>query len=170
MPIPAEILSVERPKNTRVKKSGDHYYVIKRTCVYKDGRNVPKELGTIGEIIDGKYIEKRKEPRKYQCDIKDYGEIALCNSVSGDLLQEIARHFDIRDAEKLYVIALLRACYGDIKNRDLEVQYETSFASEFYPGVSLSENTVSRFLEGIGKAYGQIRAFMAESSTMSFLN
>lgn len=31
MPIPKEILQVERPSSTRVKKFGDRYLVIKRT-------------------------------------------------------------------------------------------------------------------------------------------
>ena len=87
MPIPAEILAVERPKNTRVKKSGDRYLVIKRTCKYVDGRNVPVELGTIGEIVNGSYVEKRKEPRPKGVDIKDYGEVALCDDCGKDLLR-----------------------------------------------------------------------------------
>ena len=64
MSIPKEILAIERPKSTRVKKSGNRYLVIKRTSKYVQGRSVPVELGTIGEIIDGKYVEIRKEPRK----------------------------------------------------------------------------------------------------------
>ena len=57
MPIPNEILAVERPKNTRVKAGPKGaYYVIARTCIYKNGRNVPKELGVVGRIIDGKYV------------------------------------------------------------------------------------------------------------------
>jgi len=39
MAIPKEILAVERPKNTRVKQSGDRFLVIKRTCKRVDGRN-----------------------------------------------------------------------------------------------------------------------------------
>ena len=34
MAIPAEILSVERPKNTKVKKSGERYLVIKNPLFY----------------------------------------------------------------------------------------------------------------------------------------
>ena len=56
MAIPAEILAVERPKNTKVKKSGERYLVIKRTCKRVEGRNIPVDLGTIGEIVDGRYV------------------------------------------------------------------------------------------------------------------
>ncbi|WP_223940076.1 hypothetical protein, partial [Prevotella lacticifex] len=45
-------------------------------------------------------------------------------------------------------------------NRDLQVQYLCSFASEMYPGVHLSETAVSRFLVGIGMAYPLICELM----------
>lgn len=163
MPIPKDILAVERPKSTRVKRSGDRYLVIKRTSKYVQGRSVPVELGTIGEIVDGKYVEIRKEPRKKkktEIDIKDYGETALGSAASGDLLQELADTFDIQSAKRLFVIALLRATDPDIRNRDIQLAYETSYLSETIPGVHLSENSISEFLECVGMEYRYIRQFM----------
>ena len=165
MAIPAEILAVERPKNTRVKKSGERYLVIKRTCKRVDGRNVPVELGTIGEIINGRYVEKRAVPRSKEVEMKDYGEVALNDKCKGDLLQELASVWDIADAKRLLVIALLRSSYGDMRNRDLAMRYETSFLSEMYPGVALSENAVTKFLSGIGAAYSLIVEFMRNRIT-----
>ena len=160
MAVPVEILAVERPRNTKVKKSGERYLVIKRTCKRVGGRNIPVDLGTIGEIIDGKYVEKRSEPRRKEIDIKDYGEVELCDKCADGLLQELANVWSLSDAKRLYVIALLRAAYGNIRNRDLQLQYETSFVSEKIPGVALSENTVSAFLSSIGQAYSHICEFM----------
>ena len=160
MAVPAEILAVERPRNTKVKKSGERYLVIKRTCKRVGGRNLPVDLGTIGEIIDGRYVEKRSEPRRKEIDIKDYGEVELCGRCADGLLQELANVWSLGDAKRLYVIALLRAAYGNIRNRDLQLQYETSFLSEKIPGVALSENTVSAFLSSIGEAYSHICEFM----------
>lgn len=160
MPIPAEILAVERPKSTRVKKSGDRWLVIKRTCRREGKRNIPVDLGTIGEIINGKYVEIRKEPRKRAVDVKDYGQVSLCDRCAGGMLQDLADVWDIADAKKLYCIAVLRAAYGDIRNRDLKLQYETSFLSDMIPGVGLSENTVSAFLDGIGRGLASITEFM----------
>lgn len=162
MAIPREILDIERPKNTRVKQSGDRYLVIKRTCKRVDGRNLPVELGTIGEIIDGRYVEIRKEPRRKRnvVDIKDYGEVALYNKVAGDLLEELYQCFDPKTAKQLFVIALLRAADPDIKDRDIKFAYDTSYISEIYPGISLSENTVSKLLLETGMAYRYIQQFM----------
>lgn len=160
MPIPPEILAVERPKSTRVKKSGDRWLVIKRTCRREGKRNIPVDLGTIGEIVGGKYVEIRKDPRNKKIDVKDYGEVKLCSDCAGDMLQELARVWDIADAKKIFCIAVLRAAYGDIRNRDLKLQYDTSFLSEMVPGVALSENTVCSFLMSIGMQTSLITEFM----------
>lgn len=165
MAIPQEILDVERPKNTRVKKSGDRYLVILRTCKRVNGKPTPVELGTIGEIINGRYVEIRKVPTKLkrqEIDIKDYGQYALCESVAQDLLGDLAMVFDIADAKKLYAIALLRAMDFSIKNRDIDLVYKTTFLSEEYPSIALSENTIATFLQDIGKAYNRIRTFMQQ--------
>lgn len=141
MPIPPEILAVERPKSTRVKKSGNRWLVIKRTCRREGKRNIPVDLGTIGEIINGRYVEIRKEPRSKKIDVKDYGEVKLCSDCAGGMLQDLAHVWNIADAKKLYCIAVLRAAYGPIRNRDLKLQYDTSFLSVMVPGVAMSENS-----------------------------
>ena len=164
MPIPAEILAVERPKSTRVMYSFGRYLVVKRTSKRVDGRTVPVDLGTIGEIKDGKYIEIRKEPRRTKAgrsvDVKDYGEVALCDLVGKSILEELNAVYDLPVAIRIYVIALLRAAYHDIRNRDIQLSYETSFVSEMYPKVALSENTLSAFLEMVGMEYSKISTFM----------
>lgn len=93
-------------------------------------------------------------------DIKDYGEVRLCCDCAGDMMQEQASVWDMPDAKKLYCIAVLRAAYGSIRNRELQLQYSTSFLSEMIPGVALSENTVSSFLQAIGLQYSLVTEFM----------
>ena len=72
MPIPKEILAVERPKSTVVKFRLGRYLVVKRTSKRVNGKAKPVDLGTIGEIIDGKYVEIRAMPKKLkkQIDIR----------------------------------------------------------------------------------------------------
>lgn len=160
MAIPKEILAVERPKSTVVKKRGERYVVIKRTSKRVGNRVLPVDLGCVGEIIDGRFVEKTPTPRKKKVDIKDYGEVALCHKHGKDLLQELAKVWDLKDAKRLYVIALIRAAYGDVKNRDINHHYLTSYLSEMIPGIHLSEDTVSSFLQEIGQAYSHICSFM----------
>lgn len=160
MAIPAEIRAVPRPKSTVVKQRGDRYVVIKRTSRRVGKRVLPVDLGMVGEIVNGAFVECTRTRREKTVDIKDYGEVALCDRLGRDLLQELARVWSIGDAKRLYVMALLRAAYGDIKDRDLKLQYDTSFASEFYPGVHLSADALSDFLLEIGQSYSQISEFM----------
>lgn len=164
MAIPTEILAVKRPKSTKVKKSGNRYLVIKRTSVRRDGRNVPVDLGTIGEILNGQYVEIRKEPRKSskerEIDIKDYGLPKLFDDECKSLLKDLTFSFDTKEAKQIYVIALLRAISPDLRNRDIEFAFQTSFLSEMYPGLPLSENTISKLLEGMGMSFRKLADFM----------
>lgn len=159
MAIPKEILAVKRPSSTVVKLRGKRFVVIKRTSRRVGNRVLPVDLGTVGEIAGGRFIERVK-PQPKRVDIKDYGEVVLCDRYGADLLKELASVWDIGDAKRLYVLALLRAAYGDVKNRDLRFHYDTSFASELYPGVHLSEQAVSAFLQETGQAYSFICKFM----------
>lgn len=164
MAIPQEILDVERPSNTRVKKNGNHYDVIKRTCVYKNGRRVPKELGKIGEIIDGKYYEKPKEkiaPLSFSnIDIKEYGRTELCHKLGGSILDSLRKCFSESDAQQIYVMALLRSAYPHITDRDMKYRYETSYISNHFSNVHLSEAYICDFLELLGRNYNKLHEFM----------
>ncbi len=76
------------------------------------------------------------------------------------LLEELEKVWGLDDAKRIYTIAVLRAAYGDVKNRDLKLHYDTSFMSEIMPGIHLSEQAVSAFLQEIGQAYSLICTFM----------
>lgn len=43
---------------------------------------------------------------------------------------------------------------------ELKEAYDTSFLSEIYPGIALSKNTVSKFLNDLGKTCSRIVSFM----------
>ncbi len=164
MAIPQEILDVERPSNTRVKKNGNHYDVIKRTCVYKNGRRVPKELGKIGEIIDGKYHKITKEklaPLSFSnIDIKEYGRTELCHKLGNSILDSLRTCFSEKDSQQIYVMALLRSAYSHITDRDMKYRYETSYISNHFPNIHLSEAHICNFLELLGRNYNKLNEFM----------
>ena len=101
MAIPKEILAIKRPTNTVVKQRGKRFVVVKRTSRRIGKRVVPVELGTIGEIIDGRFVEKSIQRKKRTIDVKDYGEVALCNKMGQGLLEELAKTWDLSDAKRL---------------------------------------------------------------------
>nr|WP_307919296.1 hypothetical protein [Mycoplasmopsis bovis] len=55
-------------------------------------------------------------------------------------MEKLLTHFDSSTAYKLYVIAILRCAYPKAVNRDLKFYYETSFMSELFKKIGLSES------------------------------
>ena len=178
MAIPADILRVERPKNTFVVSYGSKdcpkYAVRKRLgCKYDKGRRLPINGPTIGHIINFKYIpiegatvyeaeQKGVIDRisKSSVDLKDWANVELCNILLQPILQDLYKVYNQKDAEIIFCIAILRVCFPGVKDYELKEAYETSFLSEFYPDVPLSKNSVSMFLKNLGKSCSKIIDFM----------
>ena len=168
MPIPAEILAVERPKNTVVLaygKNKDRYAVRERVgCRYVEGRRLPVNGATVGHIVDGRYVAlPEAKPVSFSpVDIKSWAEIELADSLFSDVLDDLLRVYAPGDASKLYCIAVLRACGRDVRDCELKAAYDEGFLSELRPGCALSRNTVSAFLNDVGRSYSKIVSFMRE--------
>ena len=168
MPIPQDILSVPRPKNTIVIAYGKDkslYAVRQRVgCRRENGRNLPINGPTVGHIIDGVYVPNDvTAPATVSTapiDLKDWANIVLCDQLFADIQQELSAVYSQTDTIKIYCISILRVCEPGIKNYELKEAYDTSFLSELYPGVALSKNTVSTFLNNLGKTVSRIVKFM----------
>ena len=168
MPIPQDILAVARPKNTVViayGKDKNLYAVRQRVgCRNDNGRHLPVNGPTIGHIIGGKYVPiEQSEPANVSTspvDLKDWANVVLCDRVFSGLKQELSAVYSQTDAMKIYCIAILRVCDHGIRDYELKEAYDTSFLSELYPGVALSKNTVSTFLNDLGKTVSKIVRFM----------
>ena len=168
MPIPKNILSVPRPKNTVVIAYGKDkglYAVRQRIgCRNDNGRHLPVNGPTVGHIVDGRYVPiDTASPSSVSAspvDLKDWADIILCDRLFADIRQELSMFYSKADAMKLYCISILRVCDPGIKNYELKEAYDNSFLSELYPGVPLSKNTVSTFLNDLGKAMSRIVGFM----------
>ena len=168
MPIPPEILAVKRPVNTVVIAYGKNknlFAVRQRIgCKYVNGKRRPVNGPTIGRIRDGRYVPlTENEPVNISSapiDLKDWAGVVLCDRLFKDMLSELRLVYNKSDAEKLYCISILRVCDHGIRDHELKEAYKTSFLSELYPEVSLSKNTVSAFLNSLGKALSRIVTFM----------
>ena len=168
MPIPREILNVPRPKNTVVIAYGRDkklYAVRQRVgCRNVGGRHLPVNGPTIGHIVDGAYVPIAKSaPQDVSLspiDLKDWASVVLCDRLFKSIQDELFAVYSQSDAMKIYYISLLRVCDKGIRDFELKEEYETSFLSELYPDVSLSKNTVSTFLNDLGKTMSRIVTFM----------
>jgi len=166
MPIPPEILEVSRPTNTVVYAYGKekNLYGVKERigCKKVNGRSIPINGRTVGHIKDGKYepIDEINEISKGNVDLKEWANVVLCDMVLKDIQEELLKVYNHHDMLTIYTIAILRVCEKGIKDNELQEAYETSFLSEMYPGIALSKNTVSKFLNDLGKTCSRIIQFM----------
>lgn len=168
MPISKAVLAVERPTNSVVLaygKNKDLYAVRQRIgCKRVDGRNIPITGPTIGHIVNFKYVPIANggplDISRSPIDLKDWANVRLCDTLFSDILDELMRVYSRDDSMKAYCIAIIRVCEPGIKNYEIKEFYDNSFLSETHPGVALSKNTVSDFLNDLGKTVSKIVSFM----------
>ena len=169
MKVPEEIRKIERPVNTYVvayeTKNGITYYVRShKGCKYDKGRRLPISGPTVGYIINNKYVPKVDHSLN-QYELKNWGEIELCDQQFNFILDDLYKYFSTKDALKIYCIALLRICNPGIKDYEILEAYETSFLSNKYPNIGLSKNSISTFLKSLGNNLPQILNFMKERAS-----
>lgn len=95
-------------------------------------------------------VQKGRKKKSTVYTVKVSGPVKLMDKMGKGLLQELTNTFGVDDARFIYVTALLRASFGEIKNRDLDEEYEASIASVLYPHVPLSEKTICETLKRLG--------------------
>ena len=163
--VPESIRKVPRPVNTIVGDNGkegpNRYPVRERISVtYISGGNPqPKNGKVIGHIVDGVYVPLGEASIKAEPDMLSYGASAFVRSVSRDLFSELLAVYTPKDAYTIIAIASLRVIKPEVSAKRLATQYRQSFISKYYPGIGLSENTVSAFLQGIGRDGSKRLAF-----------
>lgn len=173
MKVPEEIRRIERPPNTIIyayhDTAGNVRYGVKERSYWKeDGKQKQKDGATIGYIIDGKYVPippMTIQPIRYSpSDILFWGAYQLVCNLSQDLLEDLKAVYSPDDAGKIYCLAVLRTVETDLKDYEAKDAYENSFLCVMYPGVALGKDTVSGFLNDLGRTYSRINEFMVKRS------
>jgi len=170
MAIPESIRQIARPVNTIVVDNGrdgpKRYAVRERAGIqYVSGGNPqPRNGKVIGHITDGRFVPLKEEVIQSVPDMLSYGAAAFVRSETRDLLDELLDVYSPKDAYTIMAIASLRVIRPSIVSNRLATHYKRTFVSVYYPGVALSPNTVSRFLQCLGqdgnrrKQFYQLRA------------
>lgn len=157
MAVPEEIRAVERPANTVVVDNGRDG--VKRWAVrerksngaYVPGKNPQPVNGkVIGHIIDFEFVSIKDQMGKNGPEELQYAPVALFYSVTQDVLKDLISIIDADDVYLMMAIAALRFAHPGISDKRLSTEYKRTFASIFYPNVSISANSVSAFQERIG--------------------
>lgn len=165
MAVPEDIRKVERPEGTIVfayGKDGDRYGVKKRLFVEVDGRVVQKDGPTVGHIVDGRYvpIDERPRIRYEEADFLYWADSQLAVNLSEDILADLDKTYNSKDARIAYVMAVLRAVEPGLKDDELKSAYDDSYLHVLFPDVPLSRNSVSDFLYDLGRTCTHMTDFM----------
>ena len=167
MAVPESIRQVPRPSNTVVIDSGSNglkrYAVHSRAkVVYTPGRNPrPVNGPVIGHIIGGKFVPVVSGAKLAPNgpEYVSYGVISLVHDELRGLDDELFRIFDATDSCMILVLAMLRIERKGIKLSRIRSAYNKSLVSVLYPGLPLSANKISAFLERLGQDITKQQAF-----------
>lgn len=157
MGVPKQIRQVPRPVNTIVvdnKNDGPKRFAVRERngARYVPGGNPQPHNGkVIGHITDGVFVPIHAEVAKAEPDMLSYGAAAFVRSVTKDILNELLQVYSPDDAYTILAIASLRVIRPSIVSSRLSTHYSRTFISVFYPGVSLSANSVCTFLQKLGQ-------------------
>jgi len=155
MAVPEEIRAVKRPVNTIVEDSGRdskyRYSVRERgEIIYVSGSNPkPKNGRVIGHIINGEYVPKA-EKTIAKPEEMSYGASALAKSEADDIYSDLLSVYPVNDATAIMAIAFLRVLKPRIASNRYTTEYERTFTHVYYPGASLSKNSVTGLLKRLG--------------------
>ena len=157
MAVPDHIRKVPRPVNTIVEDNGrdspNRYAVRERigTRYIPGGNPQPRNGKVIGHIRDGRFVPKQEPSSVAGPDMLSYGASAFVKSVSRDLLDDLMDVYPIKEAYTIMAIATLRIIKPSIVNGRLSSEYNRTFVSRDYPGIGMSANTISNFLQRLGQ-------------------
>ena len=173
MAIPKDILKVPRPVNTVVYsygKNNDKYGVRSRNG-YKteNGKCLPINGAVVGYIINNQFVPRTGRVGT-SFEMKEWTNYELCDRLLKPLLSDLYQFFDPVDALKIYCIGIIRVCNPGISNSAIGKAFDSSYLSEIYPDVALSKNSISTFLNNLGKTNSKIEKFMQYRASQIKLN
>lgn len=165
MKVPREILDMERPPGTVVvyRKNG-MYPVKKRGYTYDDeGKRHVVDGDIVGYFVNGGFVPSNGAlpvGASGRIDSKEWGNVAMCDMVFRDVLSDLTAFYSINDAVWLYCMCVIRTCYPDVKDYQIQRRYRESFLSEMYADVPMSRNSICLKLQDVGRESNRIRDFM----------
>ena len=155
MGVPAEVRAVKRPVNTVVEDSGRDTplrYAVRARAFSKyvpGGNPQPHNGKVVGHIINLQYVpivpKMETEP-----DILSYGAVTLVKHVLEDIYQDLLKVFPVGIVFAVMALAILKVSKPKISAKRMSSYYKRTFVSKYFPGASLSKNSISRLYKDVG--------------------
>ncbi|MDY0290173.1 MAG: transposase [Sphaerochaeta sp.] len=150
--VPKDIRDL-KPKGTMVKVIKGGYYVY--TCTNQKGEDGKWRLkmgGLIGSIKEGVgFIPNDNFCTAEKLTVVEYGQYAIAFEASKGVLEELKAFFNPLDATRIYTLALLYMVNGYTGLKNISVLFGQSSLSVRYPSMSMSNDTLSKLLDALGR-------------------
>ena len=171
--IPEEILRHIPCKCCRIQKNNGTYYVYKYNSVKLSSGKWSSDSGyCIGKIVpdigfcpNKKYIKELDEIRgaMFSDSITDvsYGQYALLQTLTGDILRKLQQFFPTKRAAQIYCYALLLCANGFLHVDQIDEFYCESVLPLWYDKLSfkMGYTALSSLLEDLGAKGNPVKAF-----------
>lgn len=157
-----------RPEGTQVKRQGEHFYVYetkstKVKVLQDDGGSIWKTVTKSGKCLgsitfkDG-FIPNRNMVSDDSISVLEYGNYAFALK-STETLKLLKGTFNAKDANQIYVAAIIIVVNGFTYMKDMKEIYDESFLSLEFPDVHVGETALSTLYENLGRRGGKAAAF-----------
>ncbi len=156
--VPEEIRAL-KPSGVscNIKPIGGHYYVYEHLRVddpKHPGRKKNASGKCIGKIEGGRFVSNSEERKSIDCrDLatKEYGQYAAALNNSLEVYEKLLKVFNTEEATRIYVLSLIYFVKGYVPASYVKDYFDQCVLSEKWPSLSISENTVNKFLESMGR-------------------
>ena len=160
-----ENIKIHRPTNTEIRLIKGTYYVYKITSVWDSEKKKAKKktLGCIGKILpeEGFIPSKRTVvPSIDKVVVKEYGCSQLFTQLNVELFNKLKEYFSTLYRE-IFALAIIRLM-NKTSNSTIKRYYDSSYLSEEFKELRLSENRITEFMRVLGERREQMRGFMQE--------
>lgn len=151
-----------KPRGTMVKAIGGRYYVYEYRSVTRDGRRRTVMGPCIGSITeDGGFAPNGNLARAGEVTTLEFGQYAVALSCSGGVLALLREHFNPRDADLIYALAVVCCVNGMQPAKDAGRHFAMSVLSLRFPSVRMGPDALSSLLDALGRRQGPVMSFEA---------
>ena len=165
--VPPEIRSL-RPTGTQIKRQGNHFYVYetsstKRKVLQQDGTCIWKTVTKSGKCIGSITVKDGFVPNKNtivrdEITVLEYGDYAFALK-SSNTLKLLNSTFNAKDANQIYVAAVITVVNGFTYMKDMKGLYDESVLAFEFPDVHVGAAALSRLYENLGRRAGKATSF-----------
>ena len=111
---------------------------------------MPVNGKVIGHIIDFKFVPKVKNQQYSEPECLQYGAAKIAKNFSDDIYSDLLAIYPVNVATTIMAIATLNFIYPDNFAYRMNVKYRKTFVKKYYPGASISKNSISNLYNDIG--------------------